>query len=269
VSTYRERREARAERLEEWAKKREAKAEAAYESTRRIADQIPFGQPILVGHHSEGRARRDADRIDAGMRRSVEHAEKARDMASRAGGIRGQLDRSIYSDDPDAIPALRARIGELEAERDRIKAYNASCRKAAKTGGMGDRSLLTAAEVEDLMTLARVAAFQIKPGGGFPAYKLSNLNGNLKRNRDRLAELERVEAEQFCSSAPGSDDHGPGCDGPGNCVCSSEPGLIGCDVEGCGARFFLVPARQFPSLCVDHADEASRSVDGWTPENSL
>jgi hypothetical protein len=33
---------------------------------------IPFGQPILVGHHSEGRARRDQGRIESGMRAGVE-----------------------------------------------------------------------------------------------------------------------------------------------------------------------------------------------------
>ncbi|VVN27836.1 hypothetical protein PS623_04627 [Pseudomonas fluorescens] len=37
-----------------------------------ISNTIPFGQPILVGHHSEGRARKDAGRIDAHMRRSIQ-----------------------------------------------------------------------------------------------------------------------------------------------------------------------------------------------------
>ena len=36
-----------------------------------IADNIPFGQPILVGHDSECRARKDAQRIEDGMRRAV------------------------------------------------------------------------------------------------------------------------------------------------------------------------------------------------------
>lgn len=66
-----------------------------------------------------------------------------------------------------------------------------------------------------------------------------------------------------------TEDHGPGCDGPLNCVCSAEPaGLVGCEVVGCSARFFLVPSRRFPGMCLEHSDEASRSVDGWTPENS-
>lgn len=57
--TYRDRREAKADRLREWAEKREAKAAAAFDSAATLSDAIPFGQPILVGHHSEKRARRD------------------------------------------------------------------------------------------------------------------------------------------------------------------------------------------------------------------
>jgi hypothetical protein len=33
---------------------------AAHQKARELGDQIPFGQPILVGHHSENRMRRHA-----------------------------------------------------------------------------------------------------------------------------------------------------------------------------------------------------------------
>lgn len=44
--------------------------------------------------------------------------------------------------------------------------------------------------------------------------------------------------------------------------------LITCTAEACTASFFHVPAREFPTLCLDHADDASRSAHGWTPANS-
>jgi hypothetical protein len=50
MSTYRERREARAERLREWADKRAEKAGAAAERASEMGAAIPFGQPILAGH---------------------------------------------------------------------------------------------------------------------------------------------------------------------------------------------------------------------------
>lgn len=88
--TYRERREHRAERREEWAKKREKRADSRFAQVDEIADGIPPEQPVLVGHHSEKRHRRDLDRMATGMRKGFEH----RDMAKRhrADTIRHQLD---------------------------------------------------------------------------------------------------------------------------------------------------------------------------------
>lgn len=189
--TYRERREARAERLREWAGKREAKADAAFAQVDQIASMIPFGQPILVGHHSERRARRDADRIDSGMRRSFEHARKADEMNSKADNIEAAAAHAIYSDDPDAVERLEGRIATLEAERDRIKAYNASCRKAAKAGGAGDLSLLDEAQSANLLRIAQVTPYALGAGNSYPGYHLTNLSGNIKRNRDRLAQLRQ------------------------------------------------------------------------------
>ena len=185
--TYRERQEAKAKRLHEWAGKREAKAATAYDAARTLGDSIPFGQPILVGHHSEKRARRDQDRIVGAMRRGGENKRKAGSMEARATGIEAQLENSIYSDDTDAIEKLMERVAALEAERDRIKAYNATCRKGAR-----DVSLLTEAEKADLVSIAKFAPYQMGKGGAFPGYKLTNLNGNLNRNRKRLEALTGV-----------------------------------------------------------------------------
>jgi hypothetical protein len=160
MTTYRERREARAERLREWADKREAKAGAAFDGARAIGDMIPFGQPILIGHHSERRHRRDIDRIDTNMRRGVENARTAESMRSRADNIEAAAGHAIYSDDPDAIERLREKLAELEAKREQIKTDN----KAARSRGD-------------------------KPQ---PAYVLQNLGGNITRTRQRIAYLERL-----------------------------------------------------------------------------
>ena len=59
----------RAERFEDYREKRTGDAERAREAVSAIADNIPLGQPILVGHHSERHARKDAEKIENGMRR--------------------------------------------------------------------------------------------------------------------------------------------------------------------------------------------------------
>lgn len=185
MATYRERREARADRLRGWADGREAKADAAFGGATQLADQIPLGQPILVGHHSEGRHRRDLARIDAGMTKGVEHTRKAESMRAKAANIDAAAARAIYSDDPDAIDRLREKLERLEAERARIKAYNATCRK-----GAADLTLLDAKQQRDLANTARVAAYSIGKGGQFPKYHLTNMSGVIKTTRDRLTKLE-------------------------------------------------------------------------------
>jgi hypothetical protein len=182
--TYRKRREARAERLREWAAKRETRAEQAAASVDTLASLIPLGQPILRGHHSQRRAERDRDRIVNGTRRAVEHSTKARDFTSRAANIEAAAEHAIYSDDADAITRLTERIAGLESERDTIKAYNAACRK-----GTADPAMLPAKLARELASSIRVWGDVQCPGGRFPSYTLRNLSGNISRQKHRLAAL--------------------------------------------------------------------------------
>jgi hypothetical protein len=175
MSTYRERREARAERLRGWAEKREVRAEAQLTSQTELRHDWAF---ITQPGHIPARAR-----MNAADDRACESLRKAESMNSRAAGIEAQLAGAIYSDDENAIEALQARIAALEVERDRIKAYNATCRKGAQ-----DLSILTEAEKRSLLGVLRYAPYQCK-GGAFPSYHLSNLSANINRNRKRLEQL--------------------------------------------------------------------------------
>jgi hypothetical protein len=175
MSTYRERRLARAEKLRGWAESNEARSDARYNETVRIGDAIPLGQPILVGHHSERRHRRDIARMQAGMSASVELSRKAEAQSRAADEIESQAAGAIYDDDPDAIDALTAKIARLEAERERMKAANAQYRKAHR------------AELQEM------SAYQRGQAVPFPSYALSNLGGNISRCRDRLARLQREQ----------------------------------------------------------------------------
>lgn len=179
MSTYRERREAKADRLEEWAAKREANAAAVFEAGKPFTSDNAFNtQPGHIPFRAKLIARED---------RAFESLAKAREMSARADGIRAAADNAIYSDDSDAVERLQARIAELEAERDRIKAYNASCRK-----GQRDVTLLDEKQQADLATIARVCAYQLGKRGEMPSYQLQNLGGNINRNKKRLAQLQAV-----------------------------------------------------------------------------
>jgi len=169
--SYRDRRLARAERLRGWAEKREARSAAGFASARRIADGIPMGQPILIGHHSERHHRRDIGRIDAGMRAGIDHADKAREMAGKADEIERQADHAIYSDDVDAVERLTEKIAGLEAQREHMKAENAAFTKSPE----GKAALK-----------AEPSAYQRSCMRPHQAYELQNLGGNITRARERL-----------------------------------------------------------------------------------
>ena len=105
--TYRERREARAQRLRDWAAKREEAAAAVFKAGEPFTSDHAFNtQPGHIPFRAKLIARED---------RAHESVRKAGSMRSRADGIEGQLAGAIYDDDPDAVEQLRARIARLEA----------------------------------------------------------------------------------------------------------------------------------------------------------
>lgn len=176
--TYRERREAKAERLRGWAEKRETEAVAALNSQPELRHDWAFiTQPGRIP---------ERDRMNAADERAFKSMDKAERMAERADNIEAAARGAIYSDDADAIERLEAKIADLEAQRARIKAYNASCRKGAR-----DVALLDERQQKDLAGTAKCAAYQIRDNGAAPAYWAQNIGGNITRLKKRLEQLKR------------------------------------------------------------------------------
>lgn len=86
-TTLTERAEAKAERLAGLVVKREAQSGQFADAARRISERFAGGQPILVGHHSERKARKDHERMDNEMRKAVEAQKAAQYWEYRARGV--------------------------------------------------------------------------------------------------------------------------------------------------------------------------------------
>ena len=183
--TYRERRLAKADRYEEWAGKRQAKSDAAAAKSSELAGLIPFGQPVISGHHSEGRHRNHIKKIQNGFRSAWENQEKAESMAAKAATIRAQAENAIYSDDPDAAERLRERLEWLESRRNSVKSYNKSCRD-----GKPDPELLHPEERKYLNGPSHVVAHCTKPDGQLAAFVSTNIGGTIRTTRKRLEAIE-------------------------------------------------------------------------------
>jgi hypothetical protein len=79
-----ERAEERTERFTEYAGNAAGRAAERRGVADRISKRFEFGQPILLGHHSQRKAERDAERMDQNMRKSFAEADKAKHYAHRA-----------------------------------------------------------------------------------------------------------------------------------------------------------------------------------------
>lgn len=114
-TSLRDRAAERAERFETYSDKRATDGDRAYTSVKRLTDGIPLGQPILVGHHSERHARKDAERIDHGMRKAVKMWETSEYWRHRAADA---VAHALYKE----LPAVRARrIKTIETDKRKME----------------------------------------------------------------------------------------------------------------------------------------------------
>jgi len=117
-----DRAEDRAERFSEYEDHRAEDAQRARAAVSAIADHIPLGQPILVGHHSERHARKHAAQIENGMRRTIKMLETAQYWKHRAAGA---IRHAKYKE----LPAVRARrIKGIEADQRKQQRAEAEAR---------------------------------------------------------------------------------------------------------------------------------------------
>lgn len=95
--TLAERAQMKAERLDNLAERKARAASAFQAAAQNISERFHMGQPILVGHHSERRARKDKERMDSAQRKAIESHEAARYWLYRAEGVERHAN---YKNDP-------------------------------------------------------------------------------------------------------------------------------------------------------------------------
>lgn len=207
---FEERKEARIERHEQRAAKARAESEQTMNSAREMADGIPFGQPILVGHHSEKRDRNYRDKIQKKFRKGSELQSKAKHYEDKAKAAEGST--AISSDDPVAVVKLREKIERLEAYQTRMKTVNAAHRRFVKNPASLDKaSNISDADKQLIRNYTPEYSWEPNP---VPPYALTNNNVNLRRCKKRLDELrathnrETVEADHgVCKLVEDAEDN--------------------------------------------------------------
>jgi hypothetical protein len=194
--TMRERMEKRAELRRAWAAKRAGKADAAFKAAHAVADMIPLGQPILVGHHSEKGARADAKRIENGMRAGIESERMSVRHERAAAILESRLKRNIFSDDANAAENLKKRIADRERLVEHMKFVNKAHAKFVKAGAMPEG--VSEAEAEKIRNYKPTYSWEPHP---YPPYALSNLRQQIAADRKRLALVEQMAKRSAAAEA--------------------------------------------------------------------
>ena len=179
MNSYEQKRAARIDRLQERAAKAGSTATALWSRGHKMASVIPFGQPILVGHHSEGRDRNYRSRIDGTFRKASEATDKASyysDIAEAA-----ENNTAISSDDPEATVKLREKIQTAELMQERMKSIN-KLLKGKKGPNRAElyKYNLTDERIDDLL------APDFAGRTGYPSYAITNNGANIRTMKQRL-----------------------------------------------------------------------------------
>ncbi|MDE7065104.1 MAG: DUF3560 domain-containing protein, partial [Desulfovibrionaceae bacterium] len=185
MNDYEARQEARRERYERKAEQLRAEAGRLHDQADDMASVIPLGQPILVGHYSEGRDRRYRERIHNTFGKAFATMDKADYYEQKAASVgKG----GISSDDPDAIVKLKEKLEGMKRAQEYMKAVNAAIRK----GKTPEKQipLLMALGISEEEARAHITPDPYMHQIGYPSYALSNNNTNMRRIEERIHQLE-------------------------------------------------------------------------------
>ena len=167
------------------AKRRSLQNKQKADNFIKTADHIAHvtqGEPIKIGHHSEGRHRRDLNKMDKSLHGSIEASRKADYYAGKAAAIEGNT--SISSDNPDAIELLEDKLKKLMEKQQWMKDANKEVKKKNLQGFLQLKGMSQA--IWNLL---------VTPAGGmkapFEPYELSNNNARIKQTRERLEQLRK------------------------------------------------------------------------------
>lgn len=185
-SDFEERKNRRIAGYSKSAENARKRSESAFKTADSISSQIPFGQPILVGHHSEKRHRRAADKITNSMRKGIAESEKAKHFESRAEAA--ESNRAIFSDDPSATEKLAEKIERLEKRQELMKAANKLVKKDDYDG------LLNLGFSEQAVTALLTPDYMGRVG--FASFQITNNGANIRRLKERLEfELKKASLQ--------------------------------------------------------------------------
>lgn len=185
MNNYQEKRQAKINRFLALSEKISQESESKYNNASKLASVIPFGQPILIGHHSEGRDRRYRARIERLFENSFELQKKAEYYKNKAEAT--QHNNSISSDDPEAIQKIKDKIERIKDSNEKAKLANKAIKKAVILEQKINAYMLSGLSKEQAI---KHYEFSLK----YPYYETFRTDtAEIRRLQQRLEGLEKLK----------------------------------------------------------------------------
>jgi hypothetical protein len=190
---YEAKRQARIDRLRYKSQKAKEKAENHKKTSDDLVSYIPFGQPILVGHHSEKAHRNRLERSQNHVFKWVEESGRAADLKQQA--ISAEKNTSIYDDDPEAIDKLVRKLFKLQKMQEQMKAINKAWRKYDKTNDDSELKNLGYDDQKIIVLKNEIEKSYSWEKQPYPKWMMSNNNASINSVKKRLDYLDRKSKE--------------------------------------------------------------------------
>lgn len=207
--TLAERAQMKAERLDNLAHKRHREANAFNRAAQQLSEAFSSGQPILVGHHSERKARKTKERMDSAQSKAIKAAKLADYWLYRADGVEAHAN---YKNDPRTrarrIKTLLAELRDLQGKLnnchaalafwDRVTTDDMISKAAAygKFCKFGDHGALEKGEkTPQGLRAERIEAYQRALESGYWERWISHVLNRLSYERELLGDVPRHAGE--------------------------------------------------------------------------
>ena len=186
LNAYEQHLKERKERYQERAEQARQNSQQLWERADKMMEAIPFGQPILVGHHSERSDRAYRKRIDNVHQQAMSEYEKAKYYENKAKGV-GTAGISGF--DPEAVKKLEGKVETLQRGNERCDKALEMLKKGDREGAINSlnarESTLRYLRMQDDRTVERILK-DSKTGN----------NAEIRRIKDRIKDLKMNQYKQ-------------------------------------------------------------------------
>jgi len=192
-NAYEDKKGRRIERYTNRAKKAKIESNQAFNSADKLSNSIPLGQPILVGHHSEKRHRKDIGRIQKNMSKGIELNDKADYYIDKLQAAKNNT--AISSNDPDAVIKLKEEIDIIEKHHaDKLK-MNKEYRKYLKDNTY--EMQLSEIEIKAVLhAMEESKRLRLGHDLPFPSYDLTSDTTKIRNKQKRIDHLLKFAKQE-------------------------------------------------------------------------